>query len=236
MDKLGAYTVIISSPKGGVGKTNLTLSLAWAGVNHFNTSTYVIHSDNKAPVITDEARGHTQLDCRFAGCEINDNDGKQFDKLKKYWNNIIELSPEDKRSITFIDSGGNKPRLTKFLSGYADLILIPVMMDSEAFERAIEHYNDIMSLNPDANIELVFIGAEGPEQLKKQSKRNFDIWDLGVPEEMKPKFNWFKKCDPSLEFKTHDNMKREGWKTPTTPATKWAKEMFRFVLDKLPED
>mgnify|MGYP001182485822 CR=1 FL=1 len=229
MSKKGIFAVAISSPKGGVSKTTLCHSGCWAAVNNFNTASYLIHTDNTEPVSIDASRGYRQYDCQFAADPIRDKSGEQLEKVKYYWNNLIEMAPKDERSIMFVDNGGNKEELALFLAKLADLIIIPTVVDGISFKRGIQHYNQIKAGNSEVNVRFVVAGHNG-----KFAKRDQDIWD-SVSDELKPLFMFLGKSSDLGVFIIDDEIKKKGWSQPNTPAANYSRAFFKYVLENLPE-
>lgn len=230
MNKKGIYAVAISSPKGGVAKTTLAHCGSWAAAHNFNTAAYLIHTDNTEPVSINASRGYQQFDCQFAGDLIVDKDKEQFNKVKHYWNSIVELAPEDGRSIMFVDNGGNKDNLALFLAQHADLIIIPTTVDGISFKRGLEHYDQIKAHNPEANVRFVVAGHNG-----KFAKRDQDIWD-SVPEDLKALFEFLPKSSDLRVFTIDDDIKKNGWTQPNTAAASYSRSFFKYVLEHLPDE
>lgn len=118
--------VLITSTKGGVGKTSLchllALGAAWKQV-----PAYVMHTDNRPPMKVN-GRPYMYYDARdpkklstLMGAALN-NDG-----------------------FCIIDSGGNRAEFDKWLVKSVDLTLIPVSPDPEAAPMALEHMKTLVS-------------------------------------------------------------------------------------------
>ena len=174
--------------------------------------------------------GRRQFDCQFAADLGRDKEGEQFAKVKHFWNSLVELAPEDERSIMFVDNGGNKENLALFLAEHADLIIIPTVVDGISFKRGIEHYSQIKNSNPGANIRFVVAGHNG-----NFARRDQDIW-YSVPDELKPLFKFLGKSSDLGVFIIDDDIKNNGWTQPNTSAAKYSRTFFKYVLEHLPEE
>jgi len=112
--------VLIVSPKGGVGKTSLCHLLA-IGAAWKDVPAYVMHTDDRKPLKVDgrpymyyDARDPETL-TRLMGAALNNN------------------------GLCVIDSGGNRAEFDAWLADSVDLVLIPVIPDTEAVDIALEH-------------------------------------------------------------------------------------------------
>lgn len=118
--------VLITSTKGGVGKTSLSHLLA-LGAAWKQVPAYVMHTDNRPPMKVN-GRPYMYYDARdpkklttLMGAALN-NDG-----------------------FCIIDSGGNRAEFDKWLVKSVDLTLIPVSPDPEAAPMALEHLKTLES-------------------------------------------------------------------------------------------
>lgn len=112
--------VLITSPKGGVGKTSLchllALGAAWQRV-----PAYVMHTDNRPPM-------------KVNGRSYGYYDARDPKKLATLMENALNND-----GFCIIDSGGNRADFDKWLVKSVDLTIIPVSPDPEAAPMALEH-------------------------------------------------------------------------------------------------
>lgn len=111
--------VAIITSKGGVGKTTLCHLLA-VGAVWRNTPAYMFHTDNREPMET-EKRPYAYIDGRDAGT------------LETVINSLLNSD-----GVIVVDGGGNRPDVDLWLARHMDLVLIPVMADTESVNLAIE--------------------------------------------------------------------------------------------------
>ena len=111
--------VAIITNKGGVGKTTLSHLLAvgavWRGV-----PAYMFHTDNREPMTT-EQRPYAYIDGRDAAT------------LETVIGSLLNSD-----GVIIVDGGGNRPEIDLWLAEHMDLVLIPVMADTESVSLAIE--------------------------------------------------------------------------------------------------
>lgn len=111
--------VAIITNKGGVGKTTLCHLLA-VGAVWRNVPAYLFHTDNREPMPT-EGRPYAYIDGR---------DPKTLETM------ITGLLNSE--GVCVVDGGGNRPEVDLWLAMNMDLVLIPVMADTESVNLAIE--------------------------------------------------------------------------------------------------
>ena len=111
--------VAIITNKGGVGKTTLCHLLAIGAVWR-NVPAYMFHTDNREPMAT-EKRPYAYID------------GRDPDKLSTVISSLL-----DSDGVIVVDGGGNRPEIDTWLAEHMDLVLIPVMADTESVNLAIE--------------------------------------------------------------------------------------------------
>ena len=123
--------VAIVGEKGGVGKTTLCHLLA-LGAYWRKEQAYLMHTDNRDPI-------------RVSGRPYGYYDARDPEKLSTLISSALN---ED--GLCIIDSGGNRPEFDKWVSQSVDLVIIPVIPDSES----------------------VLLGLEQMERLKKYGAEN----------------------------------------------------------------
>jgi len=111
--------VAIITSKGGVGKTTLCHLLA-VGAVWRNVPAYMFHTDNREPMKT-EQRPYAYID------------GRDANTLETVINSLL-----DSDGVIVVDGGGNRPEIDLWLAKHMDLVLIPVMADTESVNLAIE--------------------------------------------------------------------------------------------------
>lgn len=118
--------ILITCPKGGVGKTTLShlmaLGAAWMG-----KAAYFMHTDKRSPL-------------KVLGRPYLYYDARELKQLTKLMGSAL-----NKDGFCIIDSGGNRADFDKWLAPSVDLIIIPVTPDPEAVEMAIEHMQALNS-------------------------------------------------------------------------------------------
>lgn len=111
--------VAIITSKGGVGKTTLCHLLA-VGAVWRNVPAYMFHTDNREPMET-EQRPYAYID------------GRDASTLETVINSLLNSD-----GVIIVDGGGNRPEIDMWLAKHMDLVLIPVMADTESVNLAIE--------------------------------------------------------------------------------------------------
>lgn len=111
--------VAIITSKGGVGKTTLCHLLAIGAVWR-NVPAYMFHTDNREPMKT-EQRPYAYID------------GRDPETLSTVISSLLNSD-----GVIVVDGGGNRPEIDSWLAEHMDLVLIPVMADTESVNLAIE--------------------------------------------------------------------------------------------------
>ena len=111
--------VAIITNKGGVGKTTLCHLLA-VGAVWRNVPAYLFHTDNRDPMEV-EGRPYAYID------------GRNPETLSTMIGGLLNND-----GVCIVDGGGNRPDVDLWLAEHMDLVLIPVMADTESVNLAIE--------------------------------------------------------------------------------------------------
>ncbi len=111
--------VAIITNKGGVGKTTLCHLLA-VGAIWRNVPAYLFHTDNREPM-TVEGRPYAYID------------GRDPNTLETMIGGLLNND-----GVCVVDGGGNRPKVDLWLAMNMDLVLIPVMADTESVNLAME--------------------------------------------------------------------------------------------------
>lgn len=111
--------VAIITSKGGVGKTTLCHLLA-VGAVWRNVPAYLFHTDNREPMTT-EQRPYAYID------------GRDANTLETVISSLLNSD-----GVIIVDGGGNRPEIDMWLAEHMDLVLIPVMADTESVNLGIE--------------------------------------------------------------------------------------------------
>lgn len=111
--------VAIISPKGGTGKSTLAHLLAY-GAAWRQVPAYLMHTDEREPMVVD-GRPYAYIDARNP------------ETLSTVMGSMVNSN-----GLCVVDGGGNRPDFDKWIAEYVDLVIIPVIADTEAVELANE--------------------------------------------------------------------------------------------------
>lgn len=111
--------IAIISPKGGAGKSTLAHLLAY-GAAWRQIPAYLMHTDDREPMVVD-GRPYAYIDARDP------------ETLSRVMGSMVNSN-----GLCVIDGGGNRPDVDEWIADAVDLVVIPVIPDTEAVQLAIE--------------------------------------------------------------------------------------------------
>lgn len=195
--------VAIISPKGGVGKTSLShllaLGAAWRGV-----PAYVFHTDEREP-LTVQDRPYEYIDAR------------ESDRLET----VIEALVQSK-GISIIDGGGNRLHFDQWISGYMDLVLIPVTPDTEAITLGMRLMGELQDAGIAHARYLLSMTSSNSKALQFDQEHFY----RRLPQHM------IAGAIPRVESVRRLGMPDQGpFPTPPTPVNNVSRKLYRIVLD-----
>lgn len=198
--------VAIISSKGGVGKTTLCHLLAVGAAWHHMPS-YLMHTDDRKPM-TVNGRPYAYLDARDP------------ETLSRIMGSLVN---DD--GLCVIDGGGNREEFDRWIAEAVDLVLVPVVADTESVELALEtmqkmegqgiaHARYLINMaSPNKNSRLFdfknFYSKLEEDKVAGQIKRVEAVKRLGLSDE------------------------QEKFSTPPTNVNALSRTMYRLVSDVL---
>lgn len=202
--KLRMMGILITSPKGGVGKTTLSHLLA-LGAAWMRVKAYVMHTDNRPPLKTNSRPYYY-------------HDARESKKLEMLMSSALKTN-----GLFIIDSGGNRPTFDKFLVPNVDLTIIPVTPDPEAIDMAIDHMKALETYGA-TNIRFILnMVSSNPFEQQRDFKQYFSK----LPKEKI--MGELAKVAATKRLKEPDN---EPFSTPPTNVNSLAKNLY-FVVEEI---